>query len=203
MTAASIAIQTQRPAGPAAREEIDLVRRLQIRDPAAFEELYERFGPAVYRLAWRYVRDTAAAEDLAQEAFLAVWLRIGRFDSASGSLAAWIHVVVRNRAIDYLRSAQWRLSRDSTPLDPGERDAQTDPAVPSSDWDLRGPWMKLTDQQRKTLWLAHWAGCSQSEIAARLDRPLGTIKSWTRSAHRILRAALEAPAGGSYGTDTL
>ena len=74
------------------------------KDPEAFEVLYDRHGGAAYSLAYRIVGDRAAAEDVTQEAFISVWRSGARFDRARGSVRSWLLSVVRNRAIDFLRS---------------------------------------------------------------------------------------------------
>jgi RNA polymerase sigma-70 factor (ECF subfamily) len=96
-----------------AKQEASLVRRLQERDPAALGDLYDQFGTTVYRAALRIVRNVPAAEDLTQETFLWIWNRIGAFDAARGTLACWIGMVARSRAIDYARTAEFRVARNS------------------------------------------------------------------------------------------
>ncbi len=74
------------------------------KDPEAFEVLYDRHGGAAYSLAYRIVGDRAAAEEVTQEAFISVWRSGARFDPARGSVRSWLLSIVRNRAIDFLRS---------------------------------------------------------------------------------------------------
>src|ERR1700722_14629023 len=88
----------------------DLLLRLQKRDPLALAELYDRYGRLAYSLILRVVRDSGIAEDLVQETFLRVWNRVHGFDGERGALGPWLLAVARNRAIDYLRSAQARHS---------------------------------------------------------------------------------------------
>jgi RNA polymerase sigma-70 factor (ECF subfamily) len=170
-------------------EETILVRRLQAREPAALGELYDRHGTAVHRLALRMVRNAPAAEDLTQETFLSIWNGIATFDPARGSLASWVAVVARSRVIDHLRTAEFRASLRKAPVEEAQRweAAASTPAGLL----LAGPWRKLKRREQVVLRLAHWSGLSQSEIAERLHRPLGTVKSWMRSGHQSLRAALE------------
>jgi len=182
-------------AGAIVTDEARLVGRLKAREPLALEDLYDRFGPLVYSVALRLVRDAAAAEDVTQETFLCIWNRVRTFDASRGTLAGWVCAVARSRALDYLRSAQFRMARSSAPLE--EAKPCVDPLATrgashlESRWLLEGPWMQLKEHERQTLRLAHWWGLSQAEIAERLNRPLGTVKTWTRRGHQSLRAALE------------
>jgi len=176
--------------------EASLIRRLQERDPAALGDLYDQFGAMVYRVALRMVRNVPAAEDLTQETFLWIWNRIGTYDATRGSLACWIDLVARSRAIDTVRSLEFRVAQNSEPFQDAERCIDGS-ALPGRLLQmerarlLQGPWTRLTRHQRQALRLAHWSGLSQSEIAERLNRPLGTIKTWMRKGHQSLRAALE------------
>lgn len=183
-------------AGACATQEANLVSRLKARDPLALAELYDQYGTCVYRVALALVKDTATAENLTQEAFLQIWNRIGAFDAARGNLAAWVRVVVRSRAIDYIRSPEFRMARRATPLEYAERCA--DPSAAQSRLAqmervrlLQGPWSRLRPCDRRALRLAYYVGLSQSEIAERLNRPLGTVKSWMRRGLQSLRADLE------------
>jgi RNA polymerase sigma-70 factor, ECF subfamily len=193
---------TALPAGAngAPQQDLRLVSRLQARDPLALAELYDRYGSCVYRVALALVRDTAAAEDLTQEAFLHIWNRAASFDSNRGSLASWVRVMVRNLAIDYLRSAGFRLARRTTPLEHAGRSVDINHAENQADSRLaqldrirllQGPWTRLRPSDRQALRLAYYGGFSQPEIAARLNRPLGTVKSWMRRGLESLRAELE------------
>ena len=99
------------------RDDGDLIRRLQARDASAMADLYDRYGKLTYSLIYRVVRNEGIAEDLVQEAFLRVWNRMAAFDAQKGALGPWILTVARNRAIDYLRSLDGKLSAGSVELD--------------------------------------------------------------------------------------
>ena len=173
--------------------EIALADRLRRRDPAALAELYDRYGRLVYQIALRHVRNQAAAEDLTQETFLALWRRGSDFDPSRGALGGWVAMVARSRVIDYVRSVEFRIASCSSAWE----DAGTQLEFRGADEIdrirmLAGPWRQLKQHERQALRLAHWLGLSQTEIARRLNRPLGTIKTWMRNGHQSLRAALEA-----------
>ncbi len=177
-------------------KEADLVRRLRARDPLALAELYDQYGTFVFRAALATVRDREAAENLTQETFLYLWNRIGGFDARRGTLARWIAIVARCRALDYVRSAEFRMARRAAPIEAARACAdlsRTEDLLTQAEHArlLREPWQRLRDCERHALGLAYYAGLSQTEIALRMQRPLGTVKTWMRSGLESLRAALE------------
>src|SRR5437868_584886 len=102
----------------------DLARRLKARDAGAMRELYDRYGRLVYSLILRMVRNSGVAEDLVQETFLRVWNRMQAFDQERGALGPWVLAIARNRAIDYLRSVDGKMSAGTLDLDRLEHPAQ-------------------------------------------------------------------------------
>jgi RNA polymerase sigma-70 factor (ECF subfamily) len=172
----------------------DLVKRLRLRDPRAMADLYDRYGRLVYSLILRVVRDGGIAEDLVQETFLRVWNRVQGFDSDRGSLGPWLLAVARNRAIDYLRSAGGRM-RNQFEVEESEHPAQfTDFEKQLLNSDrvrrVKVALEKLSENQRSVIELAYFEGLSQTEIAGRMGQPLGTVKTWVRSALKNLRDEL-------------
>jgi RNA polymerase sigma-70 factor (ECF subfamily) len=181
------------------KEDGDLARRLKARDPHAMSDLYDRYGRLAYSLIYRVVRDAGTAEDLVQETFLRVWNRAGSFDQERGALGPWVLTVARNRAIDYLRSIDGRMSAASTDLDRMDTPtlfAAFDDGVLSLDRArrLKDAFGKLTDVQRTVIELAYYEGLSQTEMAERLKQPLGTVKTWVRAALKTLRDELKQAA---------
>ena len=179
-----------------AEGDAELVERLRKRDPQALGELYDRYGRVAYSLVFRIVRDTGIAEDLVQETFLRVWNRAQAFDSQRGALGAWLLAVARNRAIDYLRSSSGRM-RNALELEEAEQPAayvDLEKDVLNSDQArrLRDAMKKLNDNQRSVIELAYFEGLSQTEMAERMGQPLGTVKTWVRTALRNLRDELGA-----------
>jgi RNA polymerase sigma-70 factor (ECF subfamily) len=181
------------------KDEADLARRLKERDPNAMSDLYDRYGRVAYSLIFRMVRNGGAAEDLVQETFLRVWNRVQSFDQERGALGPWILTVARNRAIDYLRSIDGRMSAGALELDRVENPSLfcdfSDQAL-SLDRSrrLKGAFEKLNDNQRKVIELAYFEGLSQTEMAEQMKQPLGTVKTWVRSALKILRDELTEAA---------
>jgi RNA polymerase sigma-70 factor (ECF subfamily) len=177
------------------KDEADLVRRLQARDPNAMADLYDRYGRLTHALIFRIVRNGAAAEDLVQETFLRVWNRVQGFDQEKGALGPWILAVARNRAIDYLRSVDGRMAQNVYELERVEQPAQFanfENEIMNLDRVriLKEAFEKLTPNQRIVLELAYYEGLSQTEMAARMKQPLGTVKTWVRTALKTLREQL-------------
>jgi RNA polymerase sigma-70 factor (ECF subfamily) len=175
----------------AAEDDTGLVTRMQRRDPQALAELYDRYGRITFALILRVVRDAGIAEDLVQETFLRVWNRVHGFDAQKGSIGPWLLAVARNRAIDYLRSA---AGRDRNALEYEENDHPSlyfdmEKDILSSDRARRvkSAVEKLSPNQRQVIELAYFEGLSQTEMAERMGQPLGTVKTWVRSALKNLR----------------
>jgi RNA polymerase sigma-70 factor (ECF subfamily) len=177
-----------------AEGDTDLIGRLQRRDPQALAELYDRYGRLAYSLILRVVRDTGVAEDLVQETFLRVWNRVQGFDADKGSIGPWLLAVARNRAIDYLRSTTGR-ARNSLELDATDHpalysDMEKDLLVSDKARRIKTAMLKLSPNQREVIELAYFEGLSQTEMAARMGQPLGTVKTWVRTALKNLRDEL-------------
>lgn len=169
-----------------------LAERLKRREPQAMADLYDKYGRIVYALIFRVVRDTGVAEDLSQETFLRVWNRVQGFDHERGALGPWVLTVARNRAIDYLRSVDGRMAQSAVELDTNEHpslfgDLERDVLNSDRARVLRAAFKKLNDKQQMVIELAYFEGLSQTEMADRMKQPLGTVKTWMRSALRVLR----------------
>lgn len=174
----------------------ELAVRLQRRDPQALAELYDKYGRIAFSLIVRIVRDQGIAEDLTQETFLRVWNRMAGFDAERGALGAWVLTVARNRAIDYLRSVDGRTRQNAIELSATETPAvfvDLEANLMNSDRarQLKAAFEKLNEKQRMVIELAYFEGLSQTEMAERMKQPLGTVKTWVRSALQILRNELE------------
>jgi RNA polymerase sigma-70 factor, ECF subfamily len=174
--------------------ERELIVRLQHRDPQALAELYDRYGRLAYSLVLRVVRDQAIAEDLVQETFLRVWNRVHSLDSEKGSIGPWLLAIARNRAIDYLRSSAGR-ERSAVEFDETDHarlycDMEAGILISEQARRVKVAMDKLPPNHRTVVELAYFEGLSQSEMAATMGQPLGTIKTWVRSALQSLRDEL-------------
>jgi RNA polymerase sigma-70 factor, ECF subfamily len=181
------------------KDDGDLVRRLKARDPHVMSKLYDRYGRLVYSIIFRVVRDAASAEDLVQETFLRIWNRAQSFDQQRGALGPWILTVARNRAIDHLRSIDGRMAAGALELDRIENPAQfasiEDRALTMDRArKIKEAFQKLAPHQKEVIELAYYQGLSQTEMAERLKQPLGTVKTWVRTALQVLREELSGAA---------
>jgi RNA polymerase sigma-70 factor (ECF subfamily) len=173
----------------------DLARRLKSGDAHAMADLYDRFGAAIYAIAVRMVRDPGLAEDLVQETFIRIWNSIQLFDEGRGALGSWVAAVTRNRVLDYIRSLEWRMMQSACDLNRIDRHLTRAGDIAREDESLQSPVLTkavtgLADNHRRVLELAYLEGLSQSEIAVRIDRPIGTVKTWARGALRSLRTQM-------------
>jgi RNA polymerase sigma factor (sigma-70 family) len=179
----------------------DLVRRLADGDEDAFRGLFRRYAPNAQALALRVVRQPFLAEEIVQDAFLALWRNPGGFDPARGSFRAWLLSLVHHRAVDLVRREESQRRRaeaagaEPDPAggpDPAEEvaedlDRQQDSARVRSALDVLPP------EQRAVIELMYFGGLSQSMIADRLSLPLGTVKSRTLLGMRRLRTVMVQP----------
>ena len=168
----------------------ELVRRIAERDRAAFEELWRRFNRPILGLALRRLRDRGRAEDALQETFAAIWRSAATYRPERGPGAPWLYAVAGNAIVNQTR-------RRVEPTG-GAGDQPSD--EPGPDERAESGWVsghlhrmvaELPPQQRTLIELAYWSGLSQSEIATRLDVPIGTVKTRTRKALARLAERLE------------
>ena len=166
------------------------------KDAAAFEVFYDRHGGVAYSLAYRIVGEQAAAEDVTQEAFVSIWRSGARYDRARGSVRSWTLGIVRNRAIDLLRTRSSRAPKlgfdDEAVLEQRPADEFTDEEALRRETaeEVRGALGELPGEQSKVIELAYFGGFSQSEIAAMLGVPLGTVKGRMRLGLEKIRGRL-------------
>ncbi len=173
--------------------DLECLLRVQSGDARGLEELYDRHSPLLYSVALRILRQSADAEEVLAESWLQVWRRAASYEPRRGTVTAWLLTVVRSRALDRYRSlASRRRAEEKAGAEPAG--APADPAASAQQRQLHERVTQalgaLQPQQRQALELAYFGGLSQSEIARRLDAPLGTVKSWTRQALLRLRDLL-------------
>lgn len=174
----------------------ELMPLIGAKDPEAFEVFYDRHGGAAYSLAYRIVGDRAAAEDVTQEAFISLWRSGARFDPTRGSVRSWTLSIVRNRAIDHLRSKAGRAPKlsfdDDAVLEqrPAAEHTEEEALARETASEVRGALGALPDDQSKVIQLAYFGGFSHSEIAEILGLPLGTVKGRMRLGLEKVRGEL-------------
>jgi RNA polymerase sigma-70 factor (ECF subfamily) len=169
-------------------------------DLVAFEELYDRYSSTLYALLLRILSNPEDAQEVLQEAFVKVWTNAGSYDASRGSEAAFLISIARSRGIDRLRSRRIRSDREN---DAGREISVhssfvvnrtgSDDAIQSQERKaVRSALTDLPEAQRLALELAYFDGLSQSEIAAKLGEPLGTIKTRMQLGMKKLRERLRA-----------
>jgi RNA polymerase sigma-70 factor (ECF subfamily) len=175
----------------------DLVRRIERGEEEAFRGLFRRYAPSALALARRVARQPFLAEEIVQEAFLAVWRNPGGYDQARGSVKSWLMGMVHHRAVDAVRREESQRRRTEE-AQANEVVVVEDPAeavvdalgVPEERKAVRTALGQLPPEQRHVIELMYFEGLSQSGIADRLGLPLGTVKSRTLLGMRRMRAAL-------------
>lgn len=169
-------------------------------DVAAFESLYDRYASTIYALLLRILSNADDAQEVLQETFTKAWTSARMFDAVRGSEVAWLISIARSRGIDRLRSRKIRTEREdeagreiSVHSSFVEQATGVDEAIHSQERvAVRGALAELPDAQRIALELAYFDGLSQSEIAAKLQEPLGTIKTRMQLGMKKLRERLQA-----------
>jgi RNA polymerase sigma-70 factor (ECF subfamily) len=174
----------------------ELMPLIGAKDPEAFEVFYDRHGGVAYSLAYRIVGERAAAEDVTQEAFISIWRSGARFDRTRGSVRSWMLSIVRNRAIDALRSRAGKAPKlvfdDDSALEQRAADDLTEEEAMRRETasEVRGALGQLPGEQSKVIELAYFGGFSQSEISRMLGVPLGTVKGRMRLGLEKIRGEL-------------
>ncbi|MBF4161152.1 ECF RNA polymerase sigma factor SigK [Nocardioides acrostichi] len=171
-----------------------LLRSAARGDQQAFAELYDATSSRVYGLALRIVRDSAQAEEVAQEAFLEVWRTAARFDERQGSPISWLLTLTHRRAVDRVRSAEASSRRDTTYHHRNQatpHDATAEAAHASLEARrVRSALDSLTAVQREAVELAYFGGYTHTEVAGLLELPVGTAKTRIRDGLIRLRDTL-------------
>jgi RNA polymerase sigma-70 factor (ECF subfamily) len=193
-------------------DDARLVARIASGEESAFVIAYDRHAGFLFASVARFLGDREAAAEVVQDAFVTLWRRARQFDARSGSLLTWLLAIARHRAIDRLRAEGRRPTRDAIRLEAFTEggsdgspahpdvprqliaDAATDPAtVAARRWTqavVRSGIAELPEHERRVILLGYAEDLSQAQIAARLEWPLGTVKSRTRRAMAQLRARI-------------
>jgi RNA polymerase sigma-70 factor (ECF subfamily) len=181
--------------------ESAVLARIADGDERALGELYDHYSGVAYSLAYAIVGDAADAEEVVADAFAQVWRTASSFEPARGNVGAWITTIVRSRALDLIRARRRRARALDQAVIAGGDDAppglssgpgSADRGVEQSEAArlVRRSMAELPEAQRSVLELAYFAGLSQSEIAAHLSEPLGTVKTRMRAGLEKLRQSL-------------
>jgi len=173
--------------------DVELLHAVARRDELALELIYDRYRLILFGLMVRILNSREEAEDVLQEVFLQVWRRAGDFDESRGRAFTWLVTLARSRAIDRLRllAARGRLAV-SAAQDAREQTSEAISETFHSEQReiVARALAELPAEQRQSLMLAYFEGLTQSEIAAKLGAPLGTVKTRMRSGMTKLRDLL-------------
>ena len=177
--------------------DMELLKRVGQRDVAAFQEFYRKFSGLLYSAIHRVLNDHQDTEDIMQEVLMQIWQKAHLYEPDKGKPLTWITTMARNRAIDRIRSKQ-RRSRLNDDFEQESRvaqrefDSDTSDLVASGENDavVQKAVMELTPEQREAIQLAYFKGLTQSEIADKLNEPLGTVKARIRRGVQRLEQAV-------------
>ena len=196
-----LAIDTAEASGQE-QDLISLVERVAAGDQAALAALYEATNRLIYSLVLRVLGDMSSAEEVLIDVYTQVWRQAASYDANRGAPLAWMATIARSRAIDRLRSG-WQDQRRKESLDVlGDAPANADNPEETAAASERQRFVRealnlLTPEQRQVIELAYYSGLSHSEIAEKLNQPLGTVKTRTRLGMMKLREALAPLLGGN------
>src|SRR5690242_13245608 len=176
-----------------------LVQAIAAGDQLALHALYERAHRIVFTLIMRITANRETAEELTIDVFHDVWRRASRYDAADGTVLGWIMNQARSRAIDRLRFESRKKRSQDCDMEPLAEVVAADPRdvleLREQGEALRAALAALTPDERQAIEVTFFAGLTHAEAAARLNLPLGTIKTRIRSGLHKLRRALTAEAG--------
>jgi RNA polymerase sigma-70 factor (ECF subfamily) len=177
-------------------DDSELVRRMARGDTSALGEVYERHAGRVFTVLTLILGDRAEAEDLLHDVFLEAWRHANDYSSERGTVSAWLALRARSRAIDRRRSAPRARAVSLETAGLGERG---DPGVDANRMvdqkRLAEVFSALSPDEQEVILLGYFEGLSSTDISARIGKPVGTVKSRTRSALEKLRSVLAREAG--------
>jgi RNA polymerase sigma-70 factor (ECF subfamily) len=179
-------------------DDLELHRRLSQGEREAFDELYRRYGAAAYGLALRLTGQQLLAQDVAHDAFLALWRAPEAFDPARGAFRTFFLSLVHHRAVDTIRREERLRKRQerASNLEPTVGEDVAEDVVAASFMgqrrkEVREALTTLPPEQRQVLELAYFEGKTQVTIADELQIPIGTVKTRTMAAMQKLRKVLQ------------
>jgi RNA polymerase sigma-70 factor (ECF subfamily) len=183
--------------------------RVALGDRAAFQRVYQATSAHLFGVAVRILNRRDLAEDALQEAFVNVWHNAGSYQAAASLPMTWLIAIVRNKALDYLRTGQRHAAQSLDEPDadgnvPEIADERPDPMhmlLQAADGlRIRGCLETLDASHRQSLALAYYHGMSHSEVADHMRAPLGSVKAWVRRGLERLKKCLES--AGAPGAAT-
>lgn len=183
---------------PATPEQLaELLSRTALGDRRSFEQLYRFSSAHLYGLVLRIVRHQETASEVLQESYVKIWRRAGDFNPERAGALTWMGTIARNQAIDTLRRGNQRPNTIDEPVDELHWLTDDEPGPDESvDRDQRSESLhrcidQLEGGQKQAVLLAFFQGLTHDELAARLETPLGTVKSWVRRGLQRLKQCLD------------
>jgi RNA polymerase sigma-70 factor (ECF subfamily) len=195
---------TEDAAEPSGRDQdwIGLIARIATGDQQAMSLLYNGTSRLIFGLILRIIGDRSLAEEVLLDVYAQVWRQAERYDTSRGAALGWITTIARSRAIDRLRSERHNLQQDelneATVSEPSRAaNPETATAMAEMSSIVRAALDSLPPEQREVIELSYYSGYTQTEIAAKLGQPLGTIKTRTRlgmiKLREVLKPVMESP----------
>ena len=166
-------------------------------DRNALQAIYQLESRRLLGVALRIVRERALAEDVLHDAFMNIWTKAASFDALRGSAFGWIHTIVRNQALSVVRTNGREVSADEEAIEALEADQVANNAPMTELFEITADIGRLDDclqaldaPKRNSILAAYLDGCSHSEIAAKLNAPLGSVKAWIKRGLLSLRECM-------------
>lgn len=177
------------------KSEEEIVDLLRAGDRSIMSYLYDHYSSALYGVCVKVVQDESAAQDVLQDAFVKIWKRGAKYDPKKGKLFTWMLNVVRNTAIDYLRSkaVKYEIHGNEKVSFVMETTGAQEMSVDAIG--LRKQMLQLRKEEREILELSYFGGYTQDEISKELKIPLGTVKTRARKALNDLRKLIGTSGG--------
>lgn len=181
-----------------ARRLVNWMGQVASGDQRAFARLYAETSPQLFAVILRILRQESLAEEVLQEVYIRVWKKASSYDAGKARVTTWLATIARNRALDELRGRKDGLAVDLD-LEHLPDDSNGDPqrltGVALDARDVNLCLDELEPDQKRSIALAYYEGLTHSELAMKLDSPLGTVKSWIRRGLLRLKACLERERG--------
>jgi len=183
------------PATSAIDPLTDLMPRIAAGDRAALRQLYQATSAKLFGVCLRILSNRDESEDVLQEVYITIWRRADRFEAGRASVMTWVSTIARNRAIDRLRARgplAYAEQVEELEIDDGQPRADTLLEAAQSGEALGKCLSELDDRTEKVIRTAFFEGVTYEALAARMDAPLGTVKSWIRRGLAKLKGCLES-----------
>lgn len=167
--------------------EQELIARLRRQEESAMSILYDSYSAALYGVILRIVKSEETAEDVMQECFVKIWTSFEQYDASKGRLFTWIINIARNAAIDKIRTLQYRVgARTKDIADSPVHGMQSSYQLRPEHVGIKEIVEKLNPDQKQIIDMMYFDGYTQSEVAEKLEIPLGTVKTRARAAMKVL-----------------